>query len=123
MDGLTFLNQDFLPRLQSHLLSRILDQQYTNNAEDFTDEQLQQVCFRNNVIYRHKTVRINYTTYDVRRSSDTLNPRTHADFMCFSHEDDSFPYLFGRIVGVYHAEVSSIRHLPPLRNIAVWTSC
>jgi hypothetical protein len=39
-----------------------------------------------------------------------LNPRTHADFMTLSHEDDEesqdkFPYWFGRIVGIFHAAV------------------
>ena len=53
---------------------------------------------------------MNYTTYDLRRAQDTLNPRTHADFMTLSHEDDEeletkFPYWFGRIVGIFHAAV------------------
>jgi hypothetical protein len=56
--------------------------------------------------------RINYTTYDIRRSQDSLNPRAHADFMCLSHEDGDgdFPYWFGRIVGIFHADVV---HLGP----------
>lgn len=33
----------------------------------------------NNRIYHHRVCRINYTTYDVRRAQDSINPRTHAD--------------------------------------------
>ena len=53
---------------------------------------------------------MNYTTYDLRRAQDSLNPRTHADFMTLSHEDDpetqdQFPYWFGQIIGIFHAMV------------------
>ena len=41
---------------------------------------------------------------------DTLNPKTHTDFMTLSHKDDQecktgFPFWFGRIVGIYHTAV------------------
>jgi hypothetical protein len=76
----------------------------------FTPEELSTVCFHGNQLYRHKVIRINYTTYDIRRSQDSLNPRAQADFMCLSHEDGDFPYWFGRIVGIFHADVV---HLGP----------
>ena len=38
---------------------------------------------------RHKVIRINHTTYDGRLNQDSLNPRTHADFMVLAHEDDT----------------------------------
>jgi len=47
-------------------------------------------------------------TYDLRRGQDSLNSRTHANFMTLSHEDDEgdgYPYWFGRIIGVFHAMV------------------
>jgi hypothetical protein len=48
--------------------------------------------------------------YDLRRAQDMLNPRTNADFMTLSHEDDEepetkFPYWFRRIVGIFHAAI------------------
>jgi len=63
-----------------------------------------------NRIYKHNTFRVNYTTYDLRHAQDTLNPRTHADFITLSHKDDEelqnrFPYWFGRIVGIFHTAV------------------
>ncbi|KZP03324.1 hypothetical protein FIBSPDRAFT_1055351 [Athelia psychrophila] len=99
--------KDFLPRLKGHLLSRLLQRPYTGDEDEFTADQLRQVCFKNNRLYRHKVIRVNYTTYDVRRAQDSLNPRTHADFMVLGHDEglDAYPYWFGRIVGVFHAEV------------------
>ena len=59
----------------------------------------------NDRIYRHKVLRINYTTYDVRRSQDSLNPRTHGDIMVLSDDDVTHPYWYARIVGIFHAMV------------------
>jgi hypothetical protein len=66
-------------------------------------------------MYRHKVLRVNYTTYDMRRSQDSLNPRTHADVMVLSHEDQDdgskpHPYWYARIIGIFHAQV---RHVGP----------
>jgi hypothetical protein len=106
--------QDFLPRLQDHILARLLDLPYDGDDHNFSDADRRTITFVNNRIYKHKTIRINYTTYDVRRAQDSLNPRTHADFMCLSHEDQddasSHPYWYGRIVGIFHA---LIRHVGP----------
>jgi hypothetical protein len=52
----------------------------------------------------------------MRRSQDSINPRTHPDIMTLSHEDDgeaseSHPYWYGRVIGIFHTEV---RHVGPL---------
>jgi hypothetical protein len=66
----------------------------------------------NNRIYSHKVLRINYTTYDMRREQDSLNPRTHADIMVLSQEPKTredgtpeHPYWYARIIGIFHAHV------------------
>ena len=45
----------------------------------------------------------------MRRDQDSLNPRTSADFMvlgCESDENpDSHPYWYGRIIGIFHANI------------------
>ena len=46
-------------------------------------------------------MRVNYTTYDMRRDQDSLNPRTQADVMLLAHEDltarNSHPYWYARM--------------------------
>lgn len=85
---------------------------YSGDEEEYSDEELYSIKFEGNKLYRHKVVRINYTTYDLRRNQDSLNPRTHADFMTLAHEEtvtdasDKPPaYWYGRIVGIFHADV------------------
>jgi len=65
------------------------------------------IRIRNNTIYRHCTARINYTTYDMRRDYDTINPRTHPFIMVPSPETeiDTHPFWYAAVLGIFHAEV------------------
>ena len=67
------------------------------------------VLFKNDLIYRHHLVRINYTTYDVRRSQDVINPKTpRCDVMLLANDPQAnanHPFLYGRVLGVFHANV------------------
>ncbi|KAJ3749801.1 hypothetical protein EV360DRAFT_97728 [Lentinula raphanica] len=58
--------------------------------------------------YAVKTMRINYTTYDVRRDQDVINPRTdHRTVMVQSADNDSrkHPYWYAQVLGIFHADV------------------
>jgi hypothetical protein len=54
---------------------------------------------------------INYTTYDIRRADDVINPRTsHCDIMGVSmreddSENDSHPFWYARVLGIFHVDV------------------
>ncbi|KAG2743054.1 hypothetical protein P692DRAFT_20878962 [Suillus brevipes Sb2] len=99
---------DFLPRLKDHITSRLREHDYDSDEISFTPAERSRVIFINDRIYRHKVLRVNYTSYDLRRAQDSLNPRTHADIMVLSHEDDdvdAHPYWYARIIGVFHAFV------------------
>lgn len=56
-------------------------------------------------------MRINYTTYDVRRAQDTINPNTdRRDIMLLSPQklagsDSCHQYQYTRVLGIYHANV------------------
>src|SRR5215472_18709524 len=104
-------NQNFLPRLKDHILARLLEIPYNRDEQEFRDSEQNNVTFVNNRIYKHKVIQVNYTTYDAWRAQDSLNPRTHAEFMCISHEDDNtnaHPYWYGRIIGIFHALVCHV---------------
>ena len=74
--------------------------------DQFTDEDRQHIDIVQNVIYSHKVLRINYTTYDMRRDQDSINPRTRSDIMVLSQdEEDPHPYWYARVIGIYHAIV------------------
>ena len=63
----------------------------------------------------HKTLCVNYTTYNVQRAQDSLNPCTHADLIVLSQEDednsDNHPYWYARLLSIFHIDM---RHMGPL---------
>lgn len=76
------------------------------------DGQPDQVIFKNDRIYRHHILRINFTTYDVRRTDDILNPNTdHCDIMMLHAPEDANDhqrFCYARIIGIYHANIQYI---------------
>lgn len=66
-------------------------------------------------MYEHHVARFNYTTYDVRRAQDVINPRTsHHNVMVLCSDNDigcqGQRYIYGRVLGVYHVNVIITGH-------------
>ncbi|RDB27548.1 hypothetical protein Hypma_003878 [Hypsizygus marmoreus] len=117
--------QGFFQKLKGHLLPRlecILQAEFQGNANDSLDPSL--LYFNKDTIYRHNILRINYTTYDVRRNQDSINPNTdHKDIMLLrdkvvststtSHRTRTttrkaplhHQYRYGRVLGIYHVNI------------------
>lgn len=108
---LTFENdQGFIPKLKDHILGRLLDREFDGDTHgDFTDQERNTVRIVGERIYRCKTLRINYTMYDVRRDHDTINPRSYPDIVVQSPETgpNAQPFWYARVIGIFHAMVSS----------------
>jgi hypothetical protein len=100
-------DQDFIPKLKDHLLGRLLNQEYDGDEHQFSDADRNTVRIQNNRIYSAKVLRVNYTTYDVRREQDTLNPRTNSDVMVLSTNTTpgAHPYWYAHILGIFHAQI------------------
>ncbi|KJA18879.1 hypothetical protein HYPSUDRAFT_144300 [Hypholoma sublateritium FD-334 SS-4] len=75
--------------------------------EDFTDSDRNSIRFLGGKIYSVQTCRIYYTSYDLQRQCDTINPCAHPDIMLQSPttEAGAKPYWYARVIGVYHANV------------------
>lgn len=89
-------------------MGRLLDCPFDGDEEfTYSEEQRNSIRIVHDRIYASKVLRVNYTTYDVRRSQDSMNPRTHCDVMVLSPEteDDAHPYWYARVLGVFHAQV------------------
>jgi hypothetical protein len=93
-------------------LGRLSELNYDGDENQFTAAQRNSVVIINNKIYRHKVLRVNYTTDDLRRAQDSLNPRTQADIMVLAHEhedENPHPYWYARVIGVFHVNVRYTR--------------
>ena len=104
MKSLTVFCQNFIPNLKDYALCKVLGLEHDADEVNFTESQRASITFVKNRIYQHKVLRVNYTTYDMRREQDSLNPRTHANIMVLSQEDDltAHPYWYACIIGIYH---------------------
>ncbi|KAG9121531.1 hypothetical protein FRC07_002470 [Ceratobasidium sp. 392] len=96
---------NFIPSLKDHLLLRF----GVSPAENllFTELQRQQVVIPSGTLTKHATLRVSYTTYDVRRNQDTINPRTKHHFVMVQSRDNDpdHPFWYAKVLGIYHANV------------------
>lgn len=100
------MQKNFIPRLKDHLLARLRGLAYNGDEYEFSDEDRSCVIVHNNQFFEHAFLRINYTTYDLRREQDSINPRTRADIMLLSQEDErSHPYWYARVCLIFHVMV------------------
>ncbi|SJL13966.1 uncharacterized protein ARMOST_17418 [Armillaria ostoyae] len=98
---------DFIPKLKEHILRRLFVHEI-DLGDEITPEQLSRLHINNDRIFRHKVLRVNYTTYDVRRDQDSINPRTRSDVVVLANDLEAetvHPYWYARIIRLFHADV------------------
>ncbi|KAL7281058.1 hypothetical protein ACG7TL_004360 [Trametes sanguinea] len=101
--------RSFVPLMKAHLRERMLAAYPSLGNEDIP------VIIRHDRVYRHAFAYFNYTTYDLQRDQDIIHPSTDkSDVLVHSPAADSsncgpsYPWLYARVLGVYHVNV-----LPP----------
>ena len=105
-------SKDFLPKLKEHLLPRLKDMLQKEDRFCGTlphELEANKLFFKNDRLYMHRIFHINYTTYDVRRAQDVVNPHTsRSNILVLSNsdsDDSSDHFLYARVLGIYHANV------------------
>jgi hypothetical protein len=102
--------------LQQENDDNTLGNEHSESNEQPSRPELDGILFRNDCMYSHKIMRINFTTYDVRRSQDVIHTgTTHCNIMVLSDPRSSessskepnlpFPFVYGRVLGIYHVNV------------------
>jgi len=91
------------------------------------DSENKVIFIKNDLMYRHNLMRINYTTYDVRRSQDTINPNTdRQDIMLLSTQAQDpattpgpgHEYQYARVLGIYHVHaIGTVQNRYHMRRI------
>ncbi|OSD02554.1 hypothetical protein PYCCODRAFT_1367089, partial [Trametes coccinea BRFM310] len=94
--------KNFIPMLRAHIFGRLMGRQ---DCDDFTPEELDRVHIEAERIYPHKVLRVNYTTYDMRRAQDVISSRTHPDLMVYADASPDTPYWYARLLNIFHAYV------------------
>ncbi|KAG6908713.1 hypothetical protein DXG01_003558, partial [Tephrocybe rancida] len=111
----------FYNDLQKHLLPRLkASLKIPHNSSipvDRRDPDRERVFYQSDALYEHNILRLNYTTYDVRRRQDVINPKTdHRDIMLLrwptaaNRDPTKHQYRYARVLRIFH--VKAIYHGP-----------
>ncbi|KAF7296983.1 hypothetical protein MIND_00930500 [Mycena indigotica] len=97
---------NFTRKLKSHLRQRLLGSEYDGDDTCFTDEELINVVLEKDALYSHATLRVNFTTYDLRRDQDVINPQSRK-FCIVAGQDpqDRHELWYGEVLGIFHTRV------------------
>ncbi|KZV84874.1 hypothetical protein EXIGLDRAFT_623736 [Exidia glandulosa HHB12029] len=104
----------FAEALQNHLLLRLLrmmGDKEPDITKRYSAEERKQVTLVNGRIFAHAQLRINYTTYDVRRAQDCVNCNSQKCNIMLLSDDDTqsditpVPFWYARVLGIYHTRV------------------
>ncbi|TEB31567.1 hypothetical protein FA13DRAFT_1590707, partial [Coprinellus micaceus] len=120
--GINYLDpyvEDAIPKMKHHLLPRILHRLGYDSADDIAKCDWKNVSLEESRLFSHKLLRINYTTYDVRREQDVIHldtPQCNVLLLNSAVRDPrggpKHPYIYARVIGIFHANVSYIGQLP-----------
>ena len=115
--GLFGFIQHFSKDLRDHILAQVKGLPTIGIDHRFSNAERIQVAIKNDTIRWHQTIRINYTTYDVRREQCLINPKQQGDVMMYSNSpDDILPYCFARVEGIMKVNVVYTGTQPPLEQ-------
>jgi len=95
-------------KFKDHILIRL---GLANGDSIITKEQRRQTSIVNQSLYFHATLKVHYTTYDVRRGQDTINctnlNRERSNVMVLADEEGSnqHQYWYARVLKIFHADV------------------
>lgn len=97
-----------MPKLKDHILRRFNQSRDLPGTGDTID--INSIILKDDRMYHHNTARFNYTTYDVRRSQDIINPKTpHCNIMVLCADDNigrqGHRYIYAKVLGIYHVNV------------------
>jgi len=78
--------------------------QNITSYDHFTEEHRSHITIVSNTLYRHKTLHLKYTTYDMLEGEDRIYQRRYPDVMVLS-DDEEHPYMYGRVLDFFHVRV------------------
>jgi hypothetical protein len=96
----------------------LLGKEYDGDEQEYTDVERNNMLIIDNQLYYHKTLRVNYTSYDLKRQQDVISLTSHPDIMVLSCEDgeDVHPFWYARVIKIFHLLVRRRSPSPPAED-------
>ncbi|TFK88006.1 hypothetical protein K466DRAFT_645664 [Polyporus arcularius HHB13444] len=92
----------FRTMLDVHLFQRLEALAGRSTTREPTVQERRTLRVDKDVLWLHKVMRVNWTSYDMRREQSSVNPRTHPEIMMLAPSGSSHPYLYARVVAIFH---------------------
>ncbi|KAG8914468.1 hypothetical protein FRC02_004978 [Tulasnella sp. 418] len=100
------VSDTFASELHNHILGRLTGREFDGEEGNFTDNERAGLIIYKNRLYKHAHLRCNYTTYDVQREQDIINPRIPSrSFIMVSAAAGTHPFWYARVLSIFHIEV------------------
>lgn len=97
--------------LRNHILGRLHGREYDGEELEFDEREHFSLNILKNRGYSHSYLRCNYTTYDVRRDTDVINPSIPSrSFAMMRSAEGDHPFWYAKILKIFHVQVQ----YPPL---------
>ncbi len=101
--------QDFYWLLKDHLLTRLQERGLlvSEEPEGYSFQDRARLVIHKELLFWHEVLRLNWTSYDLQRSQDAVNPKNHSDIMLLAdctddNNDSAHPYIYAQVVRVFH---------------------
>ena len=112
-----------MPKLKDHLIPRLKDVLWESRTvgshsgppskdtrlfSNETQPDWDLIYFKSDRIYLHKLTRFQYTTYNLWRDQDVINPlMLHWDIVMLTttKDDQDHPFLYACVLGIYHTNI------------------
>lgn len=96
--------KDFVAKLKDHLLARIFNRQYNAEQPTFTRKDRSELYISEDRLDQRYTMKVYYTTYDLRRGKETVNMKSRSHIMTLS-QDGEHPYAYAQVLGMFKLNV------------------
>ncbi|TFK80595.1 hypothetical protein K466DRAFT_503627, partial [Polyporus arcularius HHB13444] len=110
---------NFHMNLKDHLLTRLQARGIFMPTDEHDETQIGEHAFEDRArlvihketAYWHEVLRLNYTSYDLRRNQDSVTPKNHGDIMLLADTDSegsdghTHPYAYARVIRIFHVNV------------------
>ncbi|TFK81507.1 hypothetical protein K466DRAFT_531692 [Polyporus arcularius HHB13444] len=108
----------FHMNLKDHLLARLqacgifipTDEPDETQLGEYAFEDRARLVIHKENAYWHEVLRLNWTSYDLRRCQDSVNPKNHGDIMLLADttgdsDNHTHPYIYARVIRIFHVNV------------------
>lgn len=75
--------------------------------DEYTDAHRAHITILKDTLYQHTKLTLKYITYDMQVAEDTFYAKEHPGVMVICPDSDGHPYLYGRVLDIFHMEVAN----------------